>query len=63
MWDTGGVGLVRGAGDATLAFSFVLVREADGEKRALSWEVADLRGRLERLEQVRGWERHGCRCS
>nr|XP_034380679.1 epidermal growth factor-like protein 8 isoform X2 [Arvicanthis niloticus] len=28
-----------------------VVREADGEERALSWEIADLRGRLERLEQ------------
>lgn len=61
--DIRGVGLVCAAGEATLAFSFVLVREAHGEKHALSGEVADLRGRLERLEQVSSWERHGCRCS
>lgn len=39
-------------GKATLSFSFVLVREADSEEeRALRWEVAELRGRLEKLEQ------------
>lgn len=51
-------------GKATLSFSFVLVREADSEEeRALRWEVAELRGRLEKLEQVSSWERHGCQCS
>lgn len=59
------MGLVCAAGEATLRFSFVLVREAgsEEEERALRWEVAELRGRLERLEQVSSWERHGCQCS
>lgn len=68
VWDTCGVGLVCAAGEGTLRFSFVLVREAgseeeEEEQRALRWEVAELRGRLERLEQVSSWERHGCQCS
>lgn len=32
--------------------SFVPVREAEPDEHALSWEVRELRARLERLEQV-----------
>lgn len=34
--------------------SFVPVREAEPDERALSWEVRELRARLERLEQWAG---------
>lgn len=57
-------GLCRGAGEGHALFSFALVREADSEEeRALRREVAELRGRLERLEQVSSWEWRGCQCS
>lgn len=63
MWGACGMAWsVRRGGH--LAFSFVLVREAESsEERALRREVAELRGRLERLEQVAGWETHGCQGS
>lgn len=37
--------------EATLTISFVLVREAEQGGHKLRWEVAELRERLERLEQ------------
>lgn len=43
--------------EATLTISFVLVREAEQGGHKLRWEVAELRERLERLEQVSGRQR------
>lgn len=46
-------------GEATLTVSSVLVREAEREEQNLRWEVAELRARLERLEQASSGQRHG----
>lgn len=51
-------------GEATLTVSSVLVREAEREEQNLRWEVAELRVRLERLEQVSSGQGHGgCACT
>lgn len=61
MWGACGVAWSARRG-GHLAFSFVLVREAESsEERALRREVAELRGRLERLEQVAAGRRMGAR--
>lgn len=47
-----------------LTVSSVLVREAEREEQNLRWEVAELRARLERLEQVSSGKKHGgCACA
>ncbi|KAL6064220.1 hypothetical protein STEG23_006326 [Scotinomys teguina] len=41
----------------------VAVREAEREELTLRWEVTELRGRLERLEQASRGQSHGCGCT